>query len=113
MAAPVTVAPSLPEGYRMRARLHVRGSRIGLFRDGTHDLCDARATRQLLPETCDVLDRVSDFPSGLPEALFNLAACMICAALSLEFIVVDSSTNRLFRLAFGLIPFSFDLVFIR
>jgi 23S rRNA (uracil1939-C5)-methyltransferase len=59
MAAPVTVAASPPEGYRMRARLHVRGSRIGFFREGTHELCDARATRQLLPETCDVVDRVS------------------------------------------------------
>jgi 23S rRNA (uracil1939-C5)-methyltransferase len=59
MAAPVTVAASPPEGYRMRARLHVRGRRIGFFREGTHEICDARATRQLLPETCDVLDRVS------------------------------------------------------
>src|SRR5262249_20159323 len=43
---------------RMRARLHVRGSRIGFFREGTHDICDVRQTRQLLPETCDALDRV-------------------------------------------------------
>jgi hypothetical protein len=61
----------------------------------------------------DVLDRVSDLPSGLPEAFFNLAARMICAALSLEFIVVDSSANRLFDFAFSLIPFSFHLVVIR
>ena len=59
MQAPVSVAASPPEGYRMRARLHVRGSRIGFFREGTHELCDARTTRQLLPETCDVIDRVS------------------------------------------------------
>ena len=42
----------------MRARLHVRGWRVGFFREGTHDLCDARATRQLLPATCDALDRL-------------------------------------------------------
>jgi 23S rRNA (uracil1939-C5)-methyltransferase len=54
---PVGVAASPAEGYRMRARLHVRGGRIGFFREGTHEICDARATRQLLPETCDVLDR--------------------------------------------------------
>ena len=30
----------------------------GFFREGTHELCDARATRQLLPATCDVLDRL-------------------------------------------------------
>ena len=59
MAAPVAVAASPAEGYRMRARLHVRGRRIGFFREGTHEICDARATRQLLPETCDVLDRVA------------------------------------------------------
>jgi len=56
-AVPVTASPA--EGYRMRARLHVRGGRIGFFREGTHEICDARTTRQLLPETCDVLDRVS------------------------------------------------------
>ena len=53
------VASSPEEGYRMRARLHMRGRRYGFFREGTHDLCDARATRQLLPATCDVLDRLS------------------------------------------------------
>ena len=59
LAQPVVVAPSPEEGYRMRARLHMRGQRYGFFREGTHDLCDARATRQLLPATCDVLDRLA------------------------------------------------------
>jgi len=31
----------------MRARLHVRGERIGFYREGTHELCDAAATQQL------------------------------------------------------------------
>ena len=56
---PVIVAPSPEEGYRMRARLHMRGQKYGFFREGTHDLCDARATRQLLPATCDVLDTLA------------------------------------------------------
>jgi 23S rRNA (uracil1939-C5)-methyltransferase len=56
---PAAVAASPAEGYRMRARLHVRDGRIGFFREGTHEICDARATRQLLPETCDVLDRAA------------------------------------------------------
>lgn len=55
---PVIVAGSPEDGYRMRARLHVRGSRFGFFREGTHDLCDARATRQLLPATLEALDRL-------------------------------------------------------
>ena len=59
LPAPVPVAGSPEDGYRMRARLHVRGSRLGFFREGTHDLCDVRATRQLLPATCDVLERLT------------------------------------------------------
>jgi 23S rRNA (uracil1939-C5)-methyltransferase len=56
---PVQVAASRSDGYRMRARFHVRNGRLGFYREGTHELCDARATRQLLPETCDVLDELS------------------------------------------------------
>jgi 23S rRNA (uracil1939-C5)-methyltransferase len=55
----VPVAASPEEGYRMRARLHARARRVGFFREGTHDICDARATRQLLPAACDVLDRLA------------------------------------------------------
>lgn len=55
----VPVAASPEEGYRMRARLHVRGLKLGLFREGTHDLCEVRQTRQFLPATCDVLERVA------------------------------------------------------
>jgi len=52
----VVVRPSPEHGYRMRARLHVRGRRIGFFREGTHDLCDAATTGQLLPATLEVLE---------------------------------------------------------
>jgi 23S rRNA (uracil1939-C5)-methyltransferase len=44
----MTASPE--HGYRMRARLHVRGGQAGFFREGTHTLCDAGATAQLLPE---------------------------------------------------------------
>src|SRR4051812_39937799 len=44
-APPVAASPS--RGYRMRARLHVRGDRVGFYREGTHELCDAAATGQL------------------------------------------------------------------
>lgn len=46
---PVPVASSPDRGYRMRARLHVRGERLGSYREGTHDLCDAAGTGQLQP----------------------------------------------------------------
>jgi 23S rRNA (uracil1939-C5)-methyltransferase len=45
------VAGSPERGYRMRARLHASGGRLGFYREGTHELCDAAATAQLLPST--------------------------------------------------------------
>jgi 23S rRNA (uracil1939-C5)-methyltransferase len=65
LPAPVPVAASPEDGYRMRARVHVKGPRLGFFREGTYELCDARATRQLLPATCDVLQRLADGLSAL------------------------------------------------
>ena len=56
--APPAVMASPERGYRMRARLHGRGGRVGFFREGTHDICDAAATGQLLPATCDWLEEV-------------------------------------------------------
>jgi len=43
----VDVAPSPEEGYRMRARFHVHGARVGFYREGTRQLCDVAPTRQL------------------------------------------------------------------
>ena len=50
---PVTGSPAV--GYRMRARLHVVGGRLGFFREGSHQWCDPSTTRQLLPETLAAL----------------------------------------------------------
>src|SRR5262249_19364845 len=73
LPAVVTVKASPERGYRMRARLHVRGGRFGFFREGTHDLCDARATHQLVPETCDALDElVSGIQSFGPDTVHGL-----------------------------------------
>ena len=47
------VMPSPERGYRMRARLHAQGPQLGFLREGTHQLCDAGATGQLLPATAD------------------------------------------------------------
>jgi 23S rRNA (uracil1939-C5)-methyltransferase len=57
--ATVPVTPSPEEGYRMRARFHVRGRTLGYFREGTHGLCDPSSTRQLLPETCELVRALS------------------------------------------------------
>jgi tRNA/tmRNA/rRNA uracil-C5-methylase (TrmA/RlmC/RlmD family) len=48
---PPDVIGSPERGYRMRARLHVRDGRIGFYLEGTHQLCDAAATGQLLEGT--------------------------------------------------------------
>jgi 23S rRNA (uracil1939-C5)-methyltransferase len=58
LPASVPVIGSPEEGYRMRARLHHRGYRLGFFREATHDICEPRPTRQLLAPTCDALDRL-------------------------------------------------------
>lgn len=52
--APPAVAASPEDGYRMRARLHVRDARegsLGFFLEGTHQLCDAASTGQLRADT--------------------------------------------------------------
>ena len=67
LAHAVSVAPSPAAGYRMRARAHYRDRRLGFVREGTHEVCDARATGQLLPATCDLLDRLEADLRRLPE----------------------------------------------
>lgn len=53
--APIDVRPSPTDGYRMRARLHMRNGRLGFFREGTHALCDPAQTGQLLPASVTAL----------------------------------------------------------
>lgn len=55
LEAPPPIAASPVDGYRMRARLHVRNRKIGFFREGTHSLCDPAHTRQLQPGAIDML----------------------------------------------------------
>jgi tRNA/tmRNA/rRNA uracil-C5-methylase (TrmA/RlmC/RlmD family) len=57
--APLRVEASPERGYRMRARLHVRDGRVGFLREGTHELCDAGQTGQLLPSTNEALSALS------------------------------------------------------
>jgi 23S rRNA (uracil1939-C5)-methyltransferase len=53
------IVPSPTVGYRMRARLHVRGRALGFYLEGTHTLCDPSTTGQLLPETQTVLAAIT------------------------------------------------------
>jgi len=58
--ASVVVTPSPERGYRMRSRLHLRDGHIGFFLEGTHQVCHARESGQLLPETTQALDVVAE-----------------------------------------------------
>ena len=51
---------SRTDGYRMRARLHVRGSRVGFYREGTHQLCDAAETGQLLQPSVAIVQEACE-----------------------------------------------------
>jgi 23S rRNA (uracil1939-C5)-methyltransferase len=56
LASPVEVASSPERGYRMRARFHVEAGRIGFYREGSHDLCDARQTGHLREAAVDAVE---------------------------------------------------------
>jgi 23S rRNA (uracil1939-C5)-methyltransferase len=66
---PIEVIASPIDGYRMRARLHLRGGRLGFFREGTHALCDPRQTRQLLPESLEAVERLAHGLHGADRTL--------------------------------------------
>lgn len=55
---PIAVAGSPERGYRMRARFHVHGSRVGFYREGTHTLCEPQVTGQLRDGALDSVNAV-------------------------------------------------------
>ena len=73
LAVPASVMPSTEHGYRMRARLHVKNGAFGFFREGTHDLCDAGPTRQLLPDTLDAFARLQHVVARTPVTSCELS----------------------------------------
>ena len=70
----VRVAASPEEGYRMRARFHVLNGKAGFFREGSHEVCDARISRQILPETAAAVEAITDRlqMSGLSSSVGDL-----------------------------------------
>ncbi|MFM8533622.1 MAG: class I SAM-dependent RNA methyltransferase [Acidimicrobiia bacterium] len=69
--APVDVMASRVDGYRMRARLHVRHGRIGFFREGSHVLCDPGPTGQLRDDTVAAVARLESALAGAPPGLIE------------------------------------------
>jgi len=55
-----SVLPSPETGYRVRARLHVQGTRMGFLLEGSHALCDAEATHQLAPGAYEAAGRLRE-----------------------------------------------------
>jgi 23S rRNA (uracil1939-C5)-methyltransferase len=90
----VPVAASPSEGYRMRARLHWRRRTLGFFREGTHDVCDARATGQLLPASCDALDRIGSVLSTLPPETVREIELSESIDASQRVVHLDASPGR-------------------
>ena len=71
---PVEVEASPEEGYRMRARFHVRAGRAGFYREGTHQLCDAGPTRQLVDSTvASVTALATALERDVPDAVTSIA----------------------------------------
>lgn len=64
----IVVQPSAVEGYRMRARLHVRGGRIGFFREGSHELCAPATAGQLQRGAVTALARLESALDAVPHA---------------------------------------------
>jgi 23S rRNA (uracil1939-C5)-methyltransferase len=71
---PVVVLGSAERGYRLRARLHVADGRAGFFREGTHSLCDAGPTGQLMPAT---MTAVGGVLQALAERVTDVAAVVV------------------------------------
>lgn len=90
----VPVAASPETGYRMRARLHIRNGRLGFFRDGSHQLCDAAVTAQLLPQTVDAVAAVAAATGALSLEAAEVEVSENIAA-SERAVHIDVSRGRL------------------
>lgn len=60
LPTPISIAPSPERGYRMRARFHARGGRVGFYREATHDLCDAATSGQLQPNAIQAVQAIAE-----------------------------------------------------
>ena len=73
LASPPAVVASPEQGYRMRARLHVRGSQIGFMREGSHEICAVGPTGQLLPATvASIADMEARLRGGALKGLTSI-----------------------------------------
>jgi 23S rRNA (uracil1939-C5)-methyltransferase len=79
---PITTIASPTRDWRLRARLHVAGRRVGFFREGTHALCDAGPTGQLMPGLLSLAQAVVD---GLADRVItSVDAVLVTSTLDGE-----------------------------
>jgi 23S rRNA (uracil1939-C5)-methyltransferase len=70
----IPVAGSPEEAYRIRARFHVHGARVGFYRENTHQLCDAASTKQLRAETIEAVRELAEaLHREKPDAVTSIA----------------------------------------
>jgi 23S rRNA (uracil1939-C5)-methyltransferase len=110
LPVPPDVVGSPEQGYRMRARLHVRDARVGFYREGSRELCRAAATGQLLPATVEWIEAAAHTIEkhrlrGITaiELAENVGGNERACHLELE---AGADTRRLGALAEGLIGLS-------
>jgi 23S rRNA (uracil1939-C5)-methyltransferase len=89
-------------GYRSRAHLHARDGRLGFYREGTHQLCDASDTGQLgesmlawIRETESVLRASGARSLAAVDVVENVAATERAAHLHVHGTVVPHDLERL------------------
>jgi 23S rRNA (uracil1939-C5)-methyltransferase len=56
VADAVPIASGAENGYRMRARFHVKDGRGWFYRENSHDICDPRQTRQVTDAAVNTVD---------------------------------------------------------
>ncbi len=95
----VPVATGPADGYRTRARVHVRRGRWGFFEEGSHALCDITASRQLRPESAAVLDRLCAAVAADPDATAEVEWAESVAGSSTVAHVALTSSAPAFTLA--------------
>jgi 23S rRNA (uracil1939-C5)-methyltransferase len=77
----IPVAGSPEAAYRMRARFHVQGARVGFYRENTHQVCDAAPTKQMRDDTmAAVRTLAATVQREQPDALTSIAIAENVAA---------------------------------
>jgi tRNA/tmRNA/rRNA uracil-C5-methylase (TrmA/RlmC/RlmD family) len=88
---PPAVHGGAADGYRIRARLHLRRGQVGFFEEGTHRLCDVAASRQLATASAAAVARLAE----------AVAAAMPDGDAEIEWAEDVAGTTRVAHLTLG------------